>query len=160
MRRIGITALCFALAGGFYLLLIDTTSLPELYVLAGVALLATIAFESSRDQGFTEAAIAVSWLRRGWRPVARVPVDVALVCRELIAQLIRRKRGPIGTFRAVPFKGGEGARDNGRRALTELLGSLAPNTIVIGVDPDRDLLLVHQLRREGGRDEIDALRLG
>jgi hypothetical protein len=160
MRRIGISVLALALAGGFYLLLIDTVSLPELYVLAGVALLATIAFGISREQGFTEAAIAVSWLLRGWRPVARVPVDVALVCRELIVRLIRRKHGPIGTFRAVPFKGGEGARDHGRRALTELFGSLAPNTIVIGVDPDRDLLLVHQLRREGGRDEIDVLRLG
>jgi hypothetical protein len=106
MRRIGITLLGFALAGVFYLLLIDTVSPPELYVLAGVALLATIAFESSREQGFTEAAIAVSWLRRGWRPVARVPVDVALMCRKLIAQLLGHTRTPIGSFRAVPFKGG------------------------------------------------------
>jgi hypothetical protein len=40
------------------------------------------------------------------------------------------------------------------------LGSLAPNTIVIGIDDERDLMLVHQLRRDGGRDELDVLELG
>jgi hypothetical protein len=44
--------------------------------------------------------------------------------------------------------------------LTEIVGSLAPNTIVIGVDADSGLLLVHQLRRNGDRDDIDVLELG
>ncbi|MCW3018653.1 MAG: hypothetical protein JWN10_961, partial [Solirubrobacterales bacterium] len=52
----------------------------------------------------------------------------------------------------------DSARDAGRRALAESFGSLAPNTIVIGVDPERDLLLVHQLRGGGGR--VDVLELG
>jgi hypothetical protein len=41
-----------------------------------------------------------------------------------------------------------------------VLGSLAPNTVVIGVDPDRDLLLVRQLHRQGGREQLDVLGLG
>ena len=61
----------------------------------------------------------------------------------------------------MPFRaGGDGSRDVGRRALAEGLGSLAPNTIVIGVDDERDLLLVHQLHRSGGREELDVLELG
>ncbi len=54
----------------------------------------------------------------------------------------------------------ETPQDVGRRALTEWLGSLAPNTIVIGIDTKRDLLLVHQLHREGEPDDVDPLGLG
>jgi hypothetical protein len=48
----------------------------------------------------------------------------------------------------------------GRSALAESLGSFAPNTIVIGVDPERELILGHQLRRTGGDEAIDVLGLG
>lgn len=48
----------------------------------------------------------------------------------------------------------------GKRALAESLGSFAPNTIVIGVDAERELLLGHQLRRSGGDDSIDVMKLG
>jgi multisubunit Na+/H+ antiporter MnhE subunit len=147
-------------AGAFYMLLIDTVSLPELYAGAGAALLAGAAYEGSREQGFAEAAVSPVWLARGWRVVWRVPVQVVLVCRVALAQLLIRRR-VRGRFRTVPFDaGGEGARDTGRRALTEALGSLAPNTIVVGIDPERNLLLVHQLFVHGDRDELDPLGLG
>jgi hypothetical protein len=61
----------------------------------------------------------------------------------------------------VPFAcGDDEAREIGRRALAESLGSFAPNTIIIGVDPERELLLGHQLRRRGGSEAIDILGLG
>lgn len=159
MRRLGLSAAGFVLAGAFYLLLVDTTSLPELYVLIGVALLAAVAFEAAREQGFPEARISLRWLARSWRAIMRVPLDAGLLGRELIAQLMHSKRRR-GQFRAVPFKAGSGEHDRGRHALTEIVGSLAPNTIVIGVDADSDLLLVHQLRRNGDRHDIDVLELG
>jgi hypothetical protein len=159
MRRIAITAVGLVLGGGFYLLLIDTRSLPELYALCGVALLAASAFVGSLELEFTEARFDPRWLRRAWRPLARVPGDVAHLCIDALAQLARR-RATRGRFRAVPFAGGASGRDQGRRAVTEILGSLAPNTIVIGIDPERELLLVHQLRRKGGREQLDVLELG
>jgi hypothetical protein len=159
IRRAGIAALGFALAGGFYLLLIDTTDLPELYVLAAVALAAAVAFEGSRELGFAEAAMTARWLLRAWRVLARVPVDVVRVSGEALVQLVARK--PVrGSLRAIPFHGGDRPRDLGRIALTETLGSFAPNTIVLGVDPDSELMLVHQLRTAGASDELDVLRLG
>ncbi|HLH15186.1 MAG TPA: hypothetical protein VKV16_10390, partial [Solirubrobacteraceae bacterium] len=62
---------------------------------------------------------------------------------------------------AVPFRFGdpENPRDAGRRALAEALGSLAPNTIILGVDPESGLILAHQLRRSGGSETIDVLGL-
>jgi hypothetical protein len=50
--------------------------------------------------------------------------------------------------------------DTGRRALTEAFGSVAPNTVVVGVDAERGLLLVHQLRPQGEPEDLDVLRLG
>ncbi|MDQ6805412.1 MAG: Na+/H+ antiporter subunit E [Actinomycetota bacterium] len=160
MRRVRLTALVYVLAAGFYLLLIDTIDLPELYAGAGAVLLAAAAFEVSREQGLTEAQIDPTWLVGVWRVVVRIPRQLALVSWEALAQLLTRKRSR-GAFRVVPFgAGGENPRDAARRALAEALGSLTPNTIVVGIDPDRQLLLVHQLRREGAAEEIDVMRLG
>jgi hypothetical protein len=44
--------------------------------------------------------------------------------------------------------------------LAKEFGSFAPNSYVIGVDAERDLMLVHQLEPRGGRDKLDPLELG
>jgi multisubunit Na+/H+ antiporter MnhE subunit len=161
MTRRASAVLGLLLGGGFYLLLIDTTQQPELYAGAGATLLAAIAFEVSREQGLVEAALPVRGLIRAWRLLARLPPEISVVSREAVAQLLAPRRAARGTFRAVSFDaGGDDARDAGRRALAEALGSLTPNTIVVGVDPDTHLILVHQLRRRGGRQELDPLELG
>jgi hypothetical protein len=148
------------LGGAFYLLLIDTLDLPELFAGAGATVLAALAFEATREQGFAEMAVRPAMLARIWRPLARVPPDVARVSFAALAQLLRPRRRR-GTLRAFDFQhGGPGrATDAARRALAESAGSLAPNTIVIGVDPERNLILAHQLRREGSVDSVDVLGL-
>jgi multisubunit Na+/H+ antiporter MnhE subunit len=160
MRRVWIGVLGLLIGGGFYLLLIDTTLLPEAYLMIGVAIACAVAFELSREQGFTEARIRPWWLLGGWRVLLKVFVDIALLCREALAQLLAPRQAR-GGFRAVAFRASKDTpQDAGRRALTEWLGSLAPNTIVVGVDAERELLLVHQLHRQGAPDQIDPLGLG
>ena len=160
VRRAAILIAGALIGGGFYLLLIDTTSLPELYVLAGVAVGCALLFEVSREQGFVEARLAARWLLATGRPLTKVPADIARLCWEALVQLAH-PRPAGGTFRAVRFEAThDTAEDGGRRALTEWLGSLAPNTIVVGVDSKRGLLLVHQLRRQGDPSRLDPLRLG
>jgi hypothetical protein len=148
------------LGGGFYFLLIDTTSLPELYVLAGVALACAIGFQLAREQGFVEARILPWWLLRSWRLLWKIPSDIVIVCWEALAQLVRPR--PVrGAFRATAFAAtGETSGDTGRRALAETVGSFAPNTIIVGVDAERGLLLTHQLRRQGPPEDLDVTRLG
>lgn len=149
-----------AIGGGFYMLLIDTVSSPELYAGAGATLAAGLAFAVSSRQGVGDASISPALLARSWHAIARVPIQIVLVCGEAIAQLFTRSPRR-GSFRAVPFEAvGDDPGDAGRRALAEAVGSLAPNTIVIGIDPDRKLLLVHQLHGRSGRDDLDPLRLG
>lgn len=148
------------IGAGLYLLLIDTTDLPELYVLAGVALACAVGFELSREQDFIEARVAPWWLLSIWRVLVKIPLDILLLCWEALAQLAR-PRAERGTFRAVPFGAvKESPEEAGRRAVTEWLGSMAPNTIVVGIDPERRLLLVHQLHRQGPPEQVDPLRLG
>jgi len=160
VRTAWILVLGVLIGGGFYLLLIDTAALPELYALAGVAAGCAVAFELAREQGFAESQLAIRWLARGWRVLVNIPRDIAVLCWEALAQLLA-PRPARGAFRAARFAAGARTpQDAGRRALSEWLGSAAPNTIVIGVDPDRRLVLVHQLRRRGGVEEIDPLGLG
>jgi multisubunit Na+/H+ antiporter MnhE subunit len=159
MRRLVAVGIGLGLSAAFYMVLIDTVSLPELYAGAGVVLLATLAFAASREQGFTEAVIRPAWLLRAWRPLVNVPGHIAMVSWEAIRQLFDR-RPTRGVFRAVPFAAGEDPEGVGRRALSEILGSLAPNTIVVGVDVERQLLFVHQLRPSGSEEDLDVLRLG
>jgi hypothetical protein len=147
------------LAGALYLLLIDTVDLPELYAGAGAAVLSALAFEAAREQGFTEATLRPGWLLRTPRPLARIPGDIARVSVALAGQLLSPRRSR-GVLRAVPFSGtSDSTLDTGRRVLAEALGSLAPNTIIVGVDRERGLIMAHQLQRSGDADTIDVLKL-
>jgi hypothetical protein len=160
MRTIARLILGALVGGGFYLLLIDTTSLPELYVLAGVALVCGIGFQLAREQGFIEAQVVPWWVLRSWRLIWRIPSDIAIVCWEALAQLVR-PRPARGVFRATAFTAtARSSPDTGRRALAETLGSFAPNTIIVGVDAERRLLLTHQLRRQGMPEDLDVTKLG
>ena len=161
LRRAAAWFAAGALAGGVYLLLIDTTSLPELIVLGVAAALAASGFELAREQHTAGGVTArLSWLAKFHRPLLKVPSDVAVVSMLALRQLVRPKR-VNGTFRAVPFRcRAEQPTERGRRALAESMGSFAPNTIIIGVDVEADRLLGHQLRRSGGAEAIDVLGLG
>jgi multisubunit Na+/H+ antiporter MnhE subunit len=148
-----------ALAAAFYLLLIDTVSAPELYAGAGVIVMTAVILAVTCERRFPQAAIRLPWLARGWRAVVRIPVQVVLVSWIGVVQVFDRRK-QRGALREVPFDAGDDAVGAGRAALAELLGSLAPNGIVVGVDPERRVLLVHQLQPRGGRDELDVLMLG
>lgn len=149
------------LAGALYLLLIDITSLPEVIVGVAAATIAATGFELAREQQTAGGlSTRVRWLATLHRPLLKVPSDIAVVSMLAFRQLIRPK--PVnGTFRAVPYRcGSEHDIETGRRALSESFGSFAPNTIIVGVDVERELILGHQLRPTGGREALDVLGLG
>jgi hypothetical protein len=130
-------------------------------VLAVAAVIAATGFELAREQQTAGGLTArVRWLAAIHRPLIKVPSDVARVSLLAFRQLVRPR--PVnGTFRAVPFRcGPDHDIDIGRRALAESLGSFAPNTIIIGVDVERELILGHQLQPTGGHEAIDVLGLG
>jgi hypothetical protein len=161
VRRAAAWCTAGVFVGALYLLLIDTTSLPELIVGAGAAVIAATGFELAREQQTVGGLTArVHWAARLYRPLLKAPSDIAVVSLLAFRQLIRPNQ-VNGTFRAVPFHcGPEHDIETGRRALAESFGSFAPNTIVVGVDVEAELILGHQLRTTGGPEAIDVLGLG
>jgi hypothetical protein len=160
IKRTWHVALGSAIGGAFYLLLIDNSSGPELYVLAGVALGCGVTFTLAREQDFVGARFKFRWLAGVWRLIIDIPRDIAILCWEALAQLVAPKPAR-GRFRAARYSAVEDSPiDTGRRALTEGFGSVAPNTVVVGVDAERGLLLVHQLRARGEPEDLDVMRLG
>lgn len=145
-RARGVSAILGLVIGAsFYWLLIDTTSSPELIAGAVAAVLAAGAYSAAYLESTENAAIKLRWLTLALRELAKVPMGVLIVCAEVLSQTLapHRRRGML---EADPFEpGGGGAYDLGRRALAEACRSLAPNTIVIGVDPDADRLLLHRI---------------
>jgi multisubunit Na+/H+ antiporter MnhE subunit len=158
-RAVAIALTTWALLFGVWMLLVDNDTLPELLAGAGAAALAAVGSELVRAQRIAQVRVRLSWLARVWKPLARIPLDTAMVIWALALELSGR-RHRRGAFRALRFRApGADPEAVARRALAEALGSLAPNTFVIGVDTERELLLVHQLVPGGDADTIDPLGL-
>ncbi len=159
-RNLVIVLFSWLALAAVWMLLVDNESLPELLTGAGVVCIATVGSELVRHQRIAQVRVRALWLLRLWKPVARVPLDIGIVTWAMLRQIVERKR-ERGRIRAMRFRAaGEDPVDNARRALAELAGSMAPNTIVIGVDMKRKLILVHQLEPGGSaEDVIDPLEL-
>lgn len=136
-----------AVAAPFYWLLIDTASSPELIAGAVAAVIAAGAYSAAYFESTRRPAFKARWLSVVARELAKVPAGVLVVCREIFAQTLvpRARRGVLATELLELGDGDE--HDLGRRALAEATRSLAPNTIVIGADPDSDRLVLHRLGR-------------
>lgn len=138
----------------FWLLLNDTPAEPQVIVGMFVAVIGASATELVRRQRIANLRPRLRDVGALWRPLASVPGDIVRLVRALPAG----RAEPVGRFRAIPFEpaghryGAPGdqsdAAGNARQALAELAGSFSPNTVVVGIDVDRRVLLVHQLLRD------------
>jgi multisubunit Na+/H+ antiporter MnhE subunit len=144
---------------GLWLLLTATVDHTELLTGAGAAAIAATAFEVIREHGAPRARPRWSWLK----PVPRIPLlvvrDTVTVFSELARQLRGGRRRP-GRLAAVPIPDvGDEAERNARHLFVTIGVSLSPNTYVIGFEPDRNEMLVHQLvpTQPGSVDELFSL---
>lgn len=146
-------------AAALYLLLIDITDLPELIVGAVAAAIAAAGLELAREQRIVGETVRMAWLARLYRPFLKAPADIWSVSAAGLSQLIH-PRGVRGEFRTLAFRTAPDEElESGRRALAQSFGSFAPNTIIIGVDAERELILAHQLKSSPEASSIDPLDL-
>jgi multisubunit Na+/H+ antiporter MnhE subunit len=144
----------------FWLLLTDTVKLPELCTGAVAAGLGAAAMSSVRRQGIVSFRPRVRWLFAPVRVLPRAVADLGVLVSALARRVVLR-RDVRGGFKAVRFRhGGTDGEATARRVLTKLTASFTPNTIVLDVDEDQDLILVHQLVPRPGRGDADPLELG
>ena len=136
--------------GLFALWLLFVGTVQDVELVAGLfaAAIGAGAVEVVRAQRLLGFRVERRWLRLGWKPLVRVVPEFLL----LMAALVRRSRG---TFRELDFPvGGERAIDAGRRAFAVGAGSIAPNRLVVDVDPEAGSALVHDLVPGRGSPEL------
>jgi multisubunit Na+/H+ antiporter MnhE subunit len=131
----------WVLLAALWMLIVDTISLAEVIGAAVAALAAVLLTRLASEVERPAVRFGLGTARRTARQALRVPADLLLLFRELPFALVGKHRA--GRFHEIELELPLDARGNARRAATELFGSLAPNTIVLGVDERR--VIVHQL---------------
>lgn len=144
-RRIGAWLVWWVLLMSFWVVLDDSTHVDELLAGAGAAALGAFLAELAAGQTQTRFRARIEWLA----PAVRLPADVARDLVIVFAALWRRlARGeePDSGFRQLPVRyGPDTAEGQTRRVLLVGGRSVAPNSFVLGLDAERDVMVVHQL---------------
>lgn len=126
----------------------DTLLFPELVVGAVAAGLGATLAELAQYQAATHVRMRSEWLSR----VVKLPVLVLKDTFVLLAWLFRllvKGVPPPSGFREEPFvHGGDDNESDTWRAFMLAVKSTAPNTLVLGIDPERDVMVSHQLVRD------------
>ncbi|MEA2482299.1 MAG: hypothetical protein QOC55_246 [Thermoleophilaceae bacterium] len=158
-RGIAIWLAAWLVCAAFWMVLTDSVRLSELLAGAAVAALGATAFEVVRRQRVTRQAVLPRLSLRAWRVLPRVLPDVARLTRAAFAQLVQRE--PVrGRVVAMPLGyAGDSPAARSHRAVAVGFGSVAPNTIMIGVDEESGLLVVHQLVPTRKPSDLDPLGL-
>ena len=140
-------------------MLTSTVDRTELLTGVGAATVAATAFEAVREHGMPRARPRVAWLK----PLPLMPLivlrDAVVVFAELVRQLAGGRRRP-GRLHIVHLPDiGDRAERNARHLFLTIGVALSPNTYVIGFEPERDEMLVHQLvpKRPSSVDELFTL---
>lgn len=130
------------LLSALYLVLSDSRRLEVIVVAFAIGALGAIAPAIVRGHRDVVLRPRPRWILGSLRGFLGWPRDLLALVRALIVR-------PEGRIVEEPFEAtGEGPHAAARRALAVAGGSLAPNSIVVGIDPDRGLLLRHELMRE------------
>jgi multisubunit Na+/H+ antiporter MnhE subunit len=123
----------------------DSLQFDELLAGAGAAALAAFAAEVASHQAANRLEIRVAWLARAFRLPGEVARDTLTVFAALARTVVTRDP-PRGGFRELPVRYGDDTPLGvTRRVLLTGAYSLAPNKFVLGLDEERDTMVVHEL---------------
>ena len=128
------------------LLLADDPVLPELATGVAAAAIGATGAVVVRAQRTRLLKPKPRMLKGAWRPLLGLFTDLVPLTRVLVTSGILR-RPTASRLDETPFTAlSDSGEDAAERALAEALGSLAPNSIVVGLDHERGLLVTHRLR--------------
>ncbi len=152
-RRVGAWLTWWVLLMSFWVILDNSVATDELLAGAGAAAIGALLAELVTYQAATRLRMRIEWAALAFRLPREVARDTAIVFAALYRQLAQGEDPPSG-FRERPARyGDDTAAGQTRRAL--LIGgtSVAPNTVVLGIDRDRDVMIIHQLVVSQGEAE-------
>jgi len=147
-RRAGSWLVWWILMMSFWVMLDDSINTDELLAGAGAAALAAFFAELVSYQAATRFRMRIEWLVPAFSLPGQVVRDMVIVYHALWRRVARGEQPP-SEFLELPARFGDD-RPEGVTRRTLLVGgtSLAPNTFVLGIDKDRDVMVVHRLVAE------------
>jgi multisubunit Na+/H+ antiporter MnhE subunit len=126
-------------------LFVNTFAGAEVVAGLAAAAVAATAAEVVRGQGLVHFRPRARWLPRTRALPPAVLQDSLTLARMLWRRIVARE-SVSGEFSTVSFEsGGDDPESAARRALYVAAISLTPNTYVLGIDRDENVMLVHQL---------------
>jgi multisubunit Na+/H+ antiporter MnhE subunit len=133
----------------FWVMLDDSVATDELLAGAGAAAVAAVVAETVSYQAASRFRMRIRWLVPALRLPGEVARDTVIVYRALWRRLVHGEQPPSAfTERPARF-GADTPEGVTRRTLLVGGASVAPNTFVLGIDPERDVMVLHQLVAEG-----------
>jgi|GEM_PF-628397 len=144
-RRVGSFLVWWVLLMGFWVWADDSLLVAELLVGAAVAAMGAALVELAQHQAASRIRIRAEWLGPAVKLPIKVAADTVTVFAALASSLVTG-RPPRSGFAEQPVRaGGDSAEAVTRRALIVGGSSLAPNTFALGIDCERDVMVVHHL---------------
>jgi multisubunit Na+/H+ antiporter MnhE subunit len=136
----------------FWVVTDDSIAVAELLAGAGAAAIGAVLVEVASHQAAVRFGVRSAWLPHALGLPRQVLAETGVVFAALWRRLVHGEEPPSG-FVAEPARYGPDTPEGRlRRALLVGARSLAPNTFVLGIDPDRDVIVVHKLvQRDGER---------
>jgi multisubunit Na+/H+ antiporter MnhE subunit len=133
----------------FWVILDDSIALDELLAGAGAAALAATLAELVGHQAATRFRMRAGWVIPALGLPGQVVRDTVIVFAALWRRLAHGEQPPSG-FREIPARFGDDSDEGVTRRVLLVGGrSVAPNTFVLGIDRERNVMVVHQLVNEG-----------
>jgi hypothetical protein len=149
-RRVVAWLAWWVLLMSFWVIIDDSIRTDELLAGAGAAALGATLAEVVSNQAGLRVRVRREWIRQAAALPAQVARDTWIVFAALW-RLLARGEQPRSRFRAVPAgrAGKHSASDDEdattRRVLQVWKHSLAPNSFALGIEPERDIMIIHQL---------------
>ena len=151
-RRFGAWVAWWVLMMAFWEMVDNSIMLSELLVGAAVAAMAAFLAEVAGHQAATRFRMHIEWTGPALRLPGEVVRDTGIVFVALWRRLVHGELPPSG-LRELPLDFGDDTPEGvTRRALAVAGKSVAPNTFVLGVDADRNVMVVHQLVANQGNE--------
>jgi multisubunit Na+/H+ antiporter MnhE subunit len=145
-RRVATWLTWWVLLMSLWVAVDDSLAADELLVGAGAAALAALAAELVSHQAVVRYRIKAAWLPRAVSLPGQVAHDTWTVFAAIARVVLAKAPPPSGAFLELPVGYGDTTPLGvTRRVLLTGTRSLAPNEFVLGMDPERDVMVVHQL---------------
>ncbi len=153
-RRVGSWLVWWVLLMSFWVMIDDSVNADELWVGAGAAAVSALVAELVTYQAATRFRMRFEWLVPALRLPGQVARDMVTVYAALWRCLAHGEQPP-SAFGELPARFGDDSPEGVTRR-TLLIGgnSVAPNMFALGIDKDRDVMVVHRLVAHEAGNEV------